>query len=40
MTLLEGILKDNIYVDFGTEVLYGTDQVYLDHACHFATVLF
>ena len=38
MTLLEGILKDNVFVDFGSEAQFGSDQVYVDHPCRFATV--
>ena len=40
MTLLEGSLKDNIYVDFGMEVQFGSDQVYVDRPFRFATVTF
>lgn len=38
MTLLEGILKDNIFVDFGSEIRYGSDQVCLAYPKCFATV--
>ena len=40
MTLLEGFLKDNLLVDFGSEVRYGSDQVFQDHPCRFATAGF
>lgn len=40
MTLTEGIVKDSIYIDFGTEVMFGSDQVYVDYPCRFATVAF
>ena len=40
MTLLEGFLRDNLLVDFGSEVQYGSDQVFQDHPCRFATVGF
>ena len=40
MTLTEGFIKDSIYIDFGTEVMYGSDQVYVDYPCRFATVTF
>ena len=40
MNLLEGILKDALFIDFGTEILYGSDQVYMSYPCRFATVTF
>ena len=40
MTLTEGFVKDSIYIDFGSEVIYGSDQVYVDYPCRFATVTF
>ena len=40
MTLTEGFVKDSLYIDFGTEVMYGSDQVYVDYSCRFATVTF
>lgn len=40
MTLTEGVIKDSIYIDFGAEMIYGSDQVYVDYPCRFATVRF
>ena len=40
MTLAEAFLKDELFIDFGTEILYGSDQMNLDHPCRFATVQF
>ena len=40
MTLIEGVLKDHVFIDFGAEILYGADQINLDHPCRFATVEF
>lgn len=40
MTLIEGVLRDNVFIDFGAEILYGDDQMYLDYPCRFATVGF
>ena len=31
MTLIEAVLKDHVFIDFGAEILYGADQIYLDH---------
>ena len=40
MTLIEAVLKDHVFIDFGAEILYGADQINLDHPCRFATVGF
>ena len=40
MTLIEAVLKDHVFIDFGAEILDGDDQMYLDHPCRFATVAF
>ena len=40
MTLIESVLKDHVFIDFGAEILYGDDQMYLDYPCRFATVGF
>jgi len=40
MTLTEGFVRDEIYIDFGTEVMYGDDQCYIDYPCRFPTVGF
>ena len=40
MTLAEGFVKDEVFVDFGSEVMYGHDQCYVDYPCVFPTVGF
>ena len=40
MNLIEAFLKDNLFIDFGSEILYGEDQIYVDYPCRFATVGF
>ena len=40
MTLLESFIRDEVYIDFGSEVTYGSDQVYIDYPCRIATVGF
>lgn len=40
MAMFEQILRDNIFIDFGSEILYGEDQLYLDYPARFATVGF
>ena len=40
MTLTEGFVRDEIYIDFGSEVMYGDDQCYIDYPCRFPTVGF
>ena len=40
MSMFEAIVKDNVFIDFGSEVLYDSDQMYLDHPVRFATVGF
>ena len=40
MTLVEGFVKDEVFVDFGSEVTYGHDQCYIDFPCVFPTVGF
>ena len=40
MSLIERFLKDEMFIDFGAEVLYGDDQMYLDYPRRFATVSF
>ena len=40
MTLIEGFAKNEIYMDFSTDVRYGSEQVYMDYPCRFATVGF
>ena len=29
MTLMEGFIRDEIYIDFGAEIMYGDDQAYI-----------
>ena len=38
MTLIEGFVKDELFIDFGAEVMYGDDQAYIDYPCRFPTV--
>ncbi|MBO5521108.1 MAG: hypothetical protein J6A79_04130 [Clostridia bacterium] len=40
MAMFEKIIQDQIFIDFGCDVHYGDDQIYLDHLCRFATVGF
>ena len=40
MTLLESILNEEIFIDFGQEYLFGSDQVFNTYPCRFATVTF
>ena len=40
MTLTEGFVKDEIFIDFGSEIMYGDDQCYIDYPCRFPTVGF
>jgi len=38
--MLELILKDYVFIDFGTEILYGSDQIYASNPVRFAMVGF
>ena len=40
MSLIERFLKDELFIDFGSEVIYGFDQMYVDFPLRFATVAF
>lgn len=40
MTLTEGFVRNQVYIDFGSEVIYGDDQVFVDYPCRFPTVGF
>ena len=40
MNLIEGFVKDELFIDFGCEVMYGDDQCYLNYPCRFPTVTF
>lgn len=40
MGFLEAVVQDSISIDFGSEVTYGSDQVYNSYPCRFATVGF
>ena len=35
MTLTEGFVRDEIFIDFGSEIMYGDDQCYIDYPCRF-----
>ena len=38
MTLPEEVARNDIYVDFGAEIMYGSDKCYIDDPCRFPTV--
>lgn len=40
MNLIEGFLRENVFVDFGGEVLYGSGQEYVNYPVRFGTVEF
>ena len=40
MTLTEGFVKDEVFIDFGASVLYGSDQCFISYPCRFPTVEF
>lgn len=40
MNLIEGFVRDEVYVDFSSEVQYGDDQAYIDYPSRFPTVGF
>ena len=40
MTLTEGFVRDEIYIDFGSEVMYGDDQCDNSYPCRFPTAGF
>lgn len=40
MTLTEGFIRDEIFIDFGSENMYGDDQCNIDYPCRFPTVGF
>lgn len=40
MTMFERILRDFVFVDFGSEIRYGSDQICLNEPVRFATVTF
>ncbi len=40
MNLIEGFLKDNLFIDFRSEIIYGSDQMNLSHSQAFATLGF
>ena len=40
MGMLDYILKDHVFIDFGSEVAYGCDQMYMSYPVRFATVGF
>ena len=40
MGMFERIINEHIFIDFGSEVMYGTDQMYVDYPIRFATVGF
>jgi hypothetical protein len=40
MTLIESIIINGIYLDVGSEVVYGSDQIFETYPCRFPTVCF
>ena len=40
MSMFERIVEDNIFIDFGSEIIYGSDQTYVSRPERFATVNF
>ena len=40
MTLTEGFVKDEVFIDFGADVLYGSDQCFISYPCRFPSVEF
>lgn len=40
MNLLEGFLKENVFIDFGMEPYYGSGQEYVNYPVRFGTVEF
>ena len=40
MNLIEGFVRDEIFIDFGADVLYGSDQCNVSFPCRFPTVTF
>ena len=40
MNLLEAFIRDEIFIDFGADVLYGNDQCNVSFPCRFPTVTF
>ena len=40
MTLIDGFVRDNVYIDFGSEIVYGNDQANIDYPSRFPTVCF
>ena len=40
MTLTEGFVRDQVFIDFALDVLFGEDQVNISHPCRFPTVTF
>ena len=39
MTLTEWFVQDSVFVDFGEEMIYGSDQVYVDYPRQYPTVV-
>ena len=38
MTLTEAFLRENVYIDFGSDLQYGEDQAFINYPVRFATV--
>ena len=40
MTLIEGFVRNQVFIDFSCDVMYGDDQAYIDYPSRFPTVEF
>ena len=40
MTLIEGFVRNQVFIDFSREIMYGDDQAYIDYPSRFPTVEF
>lgn len=40
MSMFDYVLKDHVFIDFGTEIAFGSDQKYVGYPCRFITVRF
>lgn len=40
MSMFEYVLKDHVFIDFGTEIAFSSDQKHVGYPCRFITVRF
>ena len=40
MSMLEYVLKDHVFIDLGSEIMFGSDQKYVGYPCRFITIRF